>query len=948
MMNADGLQQLTQKLRETQAQQRVAGSPVHQAPSSEVSTCSTELRYSKFTIGGLPGEKHAVFIPDNLRLTLPVLEQVCAALAREMPSMLLCGVSSLCHPAKLSTPELLKCKGLQHLMEDTRNSLSPTAQPKDGHSSCCKGSQDTSNEVVIQANATESKSKQLVDVADRVLEKKIASGIRSIAKAAQQTNIWTFTGPQISNFELYLQQGMLAGEADVFRMAVAHLQDKAWMEAEVPRSMLRHLFDRSQAMSQDQVTNSRPVQLQGDFWNQVKNTAHREFAEHGHEFWSFDSYDDPMAHGHPITQFPWPHANLVFLFYHEARDGHSSLPDADWNFSTKQRFDTAAVPFSPEMLAPVGYVFIGTKKSKMKKRMLQAIYEGRPVIMVDNTPNLIKQMSLLVSALQKVFSRSSGGVQQFLRDDVSLGRNASTLEILEALKPSSLMQHIEEHFDVSGMEESERLNLSDIVGLIDFTKRRPQIIRDNVSIVDPLNTHPETIVKQAIHVMNIDFSNSSSARGHATVTQRSLVLHGWRLHHRLMLRANQLRGQVILLVVGYATAMVLSTILAICSIYLQTQQERYGKDAMYNASVPVNEEVIVMRFSLGDESKFLRLLILALPMAVGIFIALLSHLQVQQKWSAVRMAACKTESEIYMLLGSVGPYSGGASTMHKKFMRRLTELLKYLSMSGFNEEVVDGAIDAHWPEDNGELEQYINQYVYGIPPMSCAFRCLLCCGEALRLISPCCSCNGNDVEADAIDPIAPLTTDSYMQVRVQPLRRYYSKQGAQIMLTRLVLLGFLVACLSLCSGLSAFGFSVCVPTTLAVAAFFTTVIQWMVPAHVLNALNCANNTLTNLDLRWKGTEAFQNNAMSSKTRLIQTTEKVNWAVCATLTGAFTLSDDFDANDNDEDPLSRDLSRHSTSNSKLTPRSTSRTGSGRTTPNYYGRSRCQSGNITPRM
>jgi len=507
------------------------------------------------------------------------------------------------------------------------------------------------------------------------------------------------------------------------------------------------------------------------------------------------------------------------------------------------------------------------------------------------------------------------------------------------------MNHINDNFDTSGMEESERLNLSDVVGFIDYAKRRPQMLRNNVGVVDPLENNLDNIVNQAMHVLNTDLG-SSGPRGQTTVTQRSLVLHGWRLHYRLSRRAAQLRIRATALVVGSATAMVLSTILAICSISLQTQKEEYGEDVVYNTSVPVENQVVVMQFSLADESRVLRILILALPMVAGILTGLLGQLQVQQKWSAVRMAACRTESEIYMLLGGIGPYHGSTLTTHKKFMTRLMGLLKLLSMSGCNEEVVDG-VDDGWPQANGELEQHINEHVYGIPPVSCGVRFLRCCGEVLHLISPCCSPFPNNLEADSIDPIATLIADSYMQVRVQPLRRYYSKWGTRILITRIILHGLLVICLSLCSGLSAFGFTVLVPTMLAVAAFFATVIQWLVPAHLLTALNCASTTLTNLDLRWKGTEFVQNLAQSSRTGLIQTTEKVNWAVCASLTGAFTVSYGFDLDENDEfqdDPFLRTTSRSETRG--LNSRTTSRTTSGMNTPNPYSRSRTHSGMMTP--
>eukprot|EP00418_Pyrodinium_bahamense_P033518 CAMPEP_0179152278 /NCGR_PEP_ID=MMETSP0796-20121207/73990_1 /TAXON_ID=73915 /ORGANISM="Pyrodinium bahamense, Strain pbaha01" /LENGTH=102 /DNA_ID=CAMNT_0020853469 /DNA_START=216 /DNA_END=520 /DNA_ORIENTATION=+ len=82
-----------------------------------------ELKYTKFRISGIPGEKHAVFIPDGLKLSHPVLSQICGALHKEMPNMLLSGMSSLRHPARMSTKQLRESEGFKPLMNDAMSSL---------------------------------------------------------------------------------------------------------------------------------------------------------------------------------------------------------------------------------------------------------------------------------------------------------------------------------------------------------------------------------------------------------------------------------------------------------------------------------------------------------------------------------------------------------------------------------------------------------------------------------------------------------------------------------------------------------------------------------------------------------------------------------------------------------------------------------------------------------
>merc|ERR550532_1788787 len=339
---------------------------------------------------------------------------------------------------------------------------------------------------------------------------------------------------------------------------------------------MKCLFDNSVAMSPEVVDRAKPVSLQGDLWNPAKNTSNREYAEHGTDFWSFESHDDEMSKGHPITQWPWPHADLHFLFYREepTPDG-AATSDADWEFSTKKKLDRDAIPFSPEALAPVGYVFIGGNEAQMKKKVLQAMRVASPVIFLDNTPNVPKQMALFVKTVQKVWERAALiGCRPFLQDGAhaKLGGNPTSSDLLEAMLPSKIMNYVEKEFDSSGMDEAEKLTLSDIVGLMDLVKRRPQAFKDTVCVLDPLHASPDKITSQLVPVMGS--CHGGPREQSTTATHRSLVLKGWRLHRKLARRAQQLRASATLTMVAIASVMALSTTLAVCMVAAKLDRAR--------------------------------------------------------------------------------------------------------------------------------------------------------------------------------------------------------------------------------------------------------------------------------------------------------------------------------------------------------------------------------------
>eukprot|EP00419_Tripos_fusus_P076973 CAMPEP_0172903496 /NCGR_PEP_ID=MMETSP1075-20121228/170692_1 /TAXON_ID=2916 /ORGANISM="Ceratium fusus, Strain PA161109" /LENGTH=254 /DNA_ID=CAMNT_0013760329 /DNA_START=44 /DNA_END=805 /DNA_ORIENTATION=+ len=211
-----------------------------------------DLRYTKFYIDGFPGEKHAVFVPDCVSLTEPILRQVCEALGMEVPSLLLCGMSSPCHTKRLLTPQLRSCSGCEPHLAAVKQCL--------------------------PAEAACDTDKRLSVAMSRALEMSLASAVGHMSRAAARTNVWTLSTPQVTNLEMFLQQCIEAGDTDVFRMAIAHMQDRAYMESRLAKSLMKRLFDHSQEMSQEGTSYVQPISVSGDLWDPAINKSHPEFA----------------------------------------------------------------------------------------------------------------------------------------------------------------------------------------------------------------------------------------------------------------------------------------------------------------------------------------------------------------------------------------------------------------------------------------------------------------------------------------------------------------------------------------------------------------------------------------------------------------------------------------------------------------------------------------------
>jgi len=419
-------------------------------------------------------------------------------------------------------------------------------------------------------------------------------------------------------------------------------------------------------------------------------------------------------------------------------------------------------------------------------------------------------------------------------------------------------------------------------------------------VVDPLHSSPERIMSQTVHLMSRSLFVARETN--TTVAYRSLVMKAWRLHRKLVRKAQDLRTLATVLTISTAVVMLLCTALATCAaaIRLQTQRDpTESEDLLYNVSAPVDNRMVVISFNVSDELGLIKLSLLAFPMIAGLLITLQSHFQVSQKWAIVHMAASETVSEIYWFLGSVGPYAGSSSKAQRRFVSRLQDTVKNLSQAGYDDDMIGDDSENGFPQDNDDLEQHIGQYLYGIQPMNCLRRRIQECVSTMVQCSPCCGWTSLLMDSqESKDMASPVSAESYMEVRVQPLRKYYSVWHHRLSTTRNVLHFFIVVTLSVGSALGASGLSMWIPTSLAVATCFGTLINWLAPSEMLSTVNQASTTLKDLDLRWKGTDIVENNREGTKTGLIQLTEKIAWAVASTYSGASMALSDLDDEEDD--------------------------------------------------
>jgi membrane protein implicated in regulation of membrane protease activity len=912
------------------------------------------IRYARFSIGSIPGMKHAVFIPDNLQLTSEVLEHVCLAIGEEPPTMLLQGVGSSCHPGSMTTPELRACGGFEHLIREAKHSLSTDAgsgeyslgnildsiRPANARGAraaagCWCGSLEVAAEEG-QANVSgstagdDAENQALQEFANKVLEKKLTNTAASIAKAAAQSNVWIMVSPLITPLEVCLLRSQENGDDNAYTVACVHMQDRAYMESKHAKELLRQLFSASEAMSAGTVEEFVPAALPGDLWTPAKNGMNKQFHDHGFDHWSWQRATDKEAAGHPLVVFPWPGADLLFFFYRVDADSHGILPEADWSYQTAQRHDTEAVPWQPENLAPLSYVFIGAEP-RSKQKVIQMLQNSKPLIFIDNTPSVAKQMSLFMSIMKKVVGERlhKSAFKNFLQDGMmnTLPAVPKAAQALAALSPSKILKYIEKEYDDKTIPLSLRLSLSDVVGILDFAKQRPHVFRDRITILNPLVDDVETVFSELSQTFCASYSSATDDPKGLAVS-KNLVLKGWRLHSKLRQSSTHLRFLATALTTVVSLLMFGCTALAVLIVNIKLQKNRIQEELLSGYKPEDDSHGSMHLTSMGEAFNFW---ILMLPISAGLLMTMQSHFQFAEKWAGAHLAEQQVVSEIYQFLGNCGRYTGGGATSRANLLKRLQAIVTNVSSPGLRDKDFLSIDDSDaFASDSQALSIHINRSLYGMEPQSWLRRT---CHETLQGFGLA------SVETDGPlerDPTLPVTTEVYMETRVIPLMKYYDSCAKAYARLRTVIVLAVFTLLGSGFFLTAFGYLLWIPITVSLATLLTTLMHWMAPMESITALGSAISALHNLDLRWHGSSTKEQRSEAMHKRIISVTEKVALAVGTALSQAplsqedLSMEEDYETQTMSFDAEVRFSSKKMTEiQSRMTPRG-GRT-SGRSTP-----------------
>lgn len=858
------------------------------------------FRYAKFTLEGFPGEKHAVFISDRLAVHAETFGCICEALGREPPSMALCGVSSACHPGRMVTPELRTCPAFGGLVEEGRsclgmaaggdargswgglgkslNSLKNLAWGRKGSDYQALGQELTG---VEKAENDRLKAKELDDFVDNVFQQRAVSLSASIASAAQSLNAWLLTSPGMTTFETLLQLGpKTSSEVEIVKAVAVHMQDRAYMECPRSKELLSQLFHRSEPMSSTAVDDFAPLGLPGDIWEPAQNGANAEFRRHGFRRWSFSHAGDSAARGHPAVSWPWPCGDIFFLFYRE-EDG-SLGTQADWSFQTERYHDAAAIPFQPEMLAPPAYVVIGGA-GPAKKKLLQVMQVVRPTVILDNTPGVAKQMSLLLNLLKQVLRADLSECRHLLRDGAWSGLPAEPLaaDLLKAVSPSKILQRVVAGYDYTRMPLDARLTLSDVVYILDLARSRPMVFKESLCVLDPLHDSPEDSTHLLASALGSSHVGSTMEVNRDARLTSSLVLRVWDVHHRLFKAKARLGRSTAYMEVAIAVCTLLAVSFSVVAVHLRLERSRLEEAILASGTLPAESDPVSGVFLYA-----VRLPALLLPIGVGMVTILQAHLRLSHKWARTHQSLSLVTSEIFTFLGGVGRYSADAETNRDILSGFLEDVIYEMSTLGITADAGGGGgghrvggADAASLESEA-LQQHIEESIYGLQPRGWMCRMLQ---RAISFVG----LSGGDPRREHCskhmgDFVSMLTAEMYVDVRIATLLEHLRERTKGVQRIHAGTSIAIYALLFLTAGLAMCGITIGVPICITFLVYLASAQKQIAPLDLCEANQAAIEELTRLELRWHSMSIREQREWKTRSTLISRTEKVMLAVASNI------------------------------------------------------------------
>ncbi|CAK0866108.1 unnamed protein product, partial [Prorocentrum cordatum] len=533
--------------------------------------------------------------------------------------------------------------------------------------------------------------------ANSIMANKIIATVKGIDVAASEANAWTLTGAMPTTFEVAMaESGKMGGTKDKlgFSAVAVHMQDKAYMACAESRRLFKTLLDAAVPLGQS-TQFFEPVLLPCELWHSRSFSHHPEFRKHGLSYWSFKSLDDPRALGHPLTLWPWPHANLFFLYYRT----EFGAPSVDWSFTTEARLSIS------EPAAEAGGSGAHELRGRGRRRAgKEAGHAGSPVRPPAHPrgqhPRSGEAAQLAARGDQEHPPLRPGGLRgpaggrprrAAVKDTIAAGAAAEPVALQGVEARGGGLQAAGD--GDWGAPHTERCGRPDRPGAADAV---------------PL---PRAGVRRG----PVGGVGGRRSGGRHRPVYRLLgpvwlvwqLRAGWQLHAKLLCSGRRLR-----LLAGSAelfAALMLSAsaLFSVLVIHQELQRMLLKEDMLLGYLQHAGGAACQGEACFSSSVAFaIRCGMLACPMAAGVAMTLLSHFQLAQKWGHVNLASHQVVAEIYQFLAGVGQ-SEDPSMDRKRFLHRLQSIVKDLSLAHSEDDhALSGSSADGFLSDPRELQRH--------------------------------------------------------------------------------------------------------------------------------------------------------------------------------------------------------------------------------------------------
>lgn len=809
--------------------------PPAPAQSTVATTVAHELFYAKATFEGFRGTKEIIFIPDNMKWTTRVVDQMLNALGMKRPNLVLkCQSPALMWRDLLSDDELQRPE-LQQLCE--------------------------------QDAAVEDRN----SVIKQIVAQKMQGIIAAVMASLDQTKsaAWLGTDCHIVAQAIVEIDKTIGITSKI--LTAKHSCEQSIIRGKETHEMMSQLFAASVPMNEVSVAAARPLSVD------MKWLVEAMMEKNGHtasgNFWVDDDGEaKPENERHPGSQW-WGGGDIYFIGFRPIQGGGMDL-----NCVVKN------IQIDPSLLAPCGQIDIGGKAIGRSTSIIDALEQGLPLLLLRHSGGITGIWAEIVTAIVQVIRDVPGWQEKFAKG-IPGANLAHVAGRILAVSQSKVLDNA--LAATCTKREDCIITLPDVSRILDLAQSRHQLFLQTVRVLDPLVHTPE----QALEELSACFSSTYVGLQEfgATTAQKDVVVKAWNIHKKMEDKASSLRRYDLAL--AY-----LGAFLAWVAIVSASSLDLGRSCADDSIEGGLRFCTILGRKS---TQKMLEISTIVVPAGASLVATMAARFQMRMKWGQAKLAAAQIVRHIYLFRGGVDIYDvsnqgdeeeeisrGAAAKLARlRFVTKISDI--QIKTHAFDSMDMDGRAML----SPLEIPAHLQKTLYGMKPSSMSAKQKSAdLPESARLLE-----EGDIISSeDADDGINVTTAELYHKHRAMQLLNSYhglmpglSRKNDGIRLL-IFLLGFFA------SMLGATHNSSWIPAVIG----FTSMMEVLIVCHNMvarsAAMNCAIAVLDNMDLEWSGLSNMDRRTPKFKKFIMTQTEQLALSVIQAWVGQMgTTTDKMD-------------------------------------------------------